>query len=279
MSNFRTDRYGLPREPFRRSPGSAPLAAGDVPRGSANRGRAPQKTERYPLKRLLSNQLLSALPGEDFERLLPLLEPVALTLRDGLQDAAESRYVCFPEDAVVSHLVVFEDGTTVETAMTGREGAVGLGAVFHHSAPTHWPRVTLPGTVMRMRAESFRHEFAAVESFRRAVLEHAGRHFAQVSQRAACINRHRIEMRLATWLLMLHDRAGADELQLTQEFIAQRIGARRAGISEVFGALQERDLLGHSRGVVRILDRLGLEAAACECYAVMRADSPQEVTT
>ena len=231
------------------------------------------------MKRLLSNQLLSALPGEDFERLLPLLEPVTLTASDSLQDAAEARYVFFPEDAVVSHLVVFEDGTTVETAMTGREGAVGLGALFRHSALTHWPRVTLPGSALRMRADSFRQEFSVLESFRRALLEHAGRHFAQVSQRAACINRHRIEMRLVTWLLMLHDRAGTDELQLTQEFIAQRIGARRAGISEVFGTLHERGLLGHSRGVVRMLDRPGLEAAACECYAVMRTNWAQGVAT
>lgn len=254
-----------------------PTSWGNVTRAASGLGATPQKTEKYALKRLLANQLLSALPAEDFERLQSALESVTLTPRESLQGAAEARYVYFLEDAVVSHLVVFEDGTTVETSMTGREGAVGLGAVFQQDAPTHWPRVTLPGSALRMRADLFRQEFAGGEPFRRLLLEHAGRHIAQVSQRAACINRHRIESRLATWLLMLHDRAGADQLPLTQEFIAQRIGARRAGISEIFGSLQERGLIGHSRGVVRINDRPGLEAAACECYAVMRSLWAQQV--
>lgn len=277
MRNIRTDINGLARGPVRRGQYEAPPSAGAEPRATSGLRPVPRMTETYPLKRLLANQLLNALPGEDFERLLPALETVTLTPRDGLQDAAEARYVYFPEDVVVSHLVVFEDGTTVETALTGREGVVGLGAVFCHSAPTHWPRVTLPGVALRMRAEHFRQEFAAGESFRHLLLEHAGRLFAQIAQRAACINRHRLENRLATWLLMLHDRVGTDELLLTQEFIAQRIGARRAGISEVSGTLQEHNLIGHSRGVVRILDRPGLEAAACECYAVMRSTSARVV--
>lgn len=277
MRNNLRNGNDLARRLDRRASYAVPTTWGDATRAASGLGAAPQKTEKYALKRLLANQLLSALPAEDFERLLPVLETVALTPRESLQDAAEARHVYFPEDAVVSHLVVFEDGTTVETAMTGREGAVGLGAVFRQDSPTHWPRVTLPGNALRMRADLFRQEFAGEESFRRLLLEHAGRHIAQVSQRAACINRHRIESRLATWLLMLHDRAGVDHLPLTQEFIAQRIGARRAGISEVFGSLQERHLIGHSRGVVRVTDRPGLEAAACECYAVMRSLWAQEV--
>ena len=279
MSNIQTDRDGQARRPVRRGLYDAPSSAGVEPRAIVGSRHTPQQTETYPLKRLLSNRLLNALPGEDFERLLPALEPATLTPSAGLQDAAVAHHVYFPEDAVVSHLVVFEDGTTVETALTGREGAVGLGAVFCHDAPTHWPRVTLSGAALRMRAEHFRQEFAASEPFRRLLLEYAGRHFAQVAQRAACINRHCIETRLATWLLMLHERASVDELPLTQEFIAQRIGARRAGISEVFGVLQERGLIGHSRGVVRILDRDALAAAACECYAVMRYDRAEELVS
>lgn len=270
MGNNLVERYGHVRGAARRGLFAVPPRTGEDGRGAAGLGYAPQKMEAHSLKGLLANQLLSALPGEDFERLLPALEPVTLTSREHLSDAAEARHVYFPEDAVVSHLVVFEDGTTVETALTGREGAVGLGAVFTHGAPTHWPRVTLPGGALRMRADLFRQEFAANESLRHLTLCYAGRHVAQISQRAACINRHRIENRLATWLLMLHDRAGTDELPLTQEFIAQRIGARRAGISEVFSALQARALIGHSRGLVRIVDHAGLEAAACECYAVLR---------
>ena len=247
------------------APGDAVLAG-----GAAVVGRVPEKVGVRALSRLLANKPLSALPGEEFERLLPSLEPVTLSARDKLDDSREAAHVYFPEDAVVSHLVLLEDGSTVEAAMTGREGVVGFGAIFGYHAPSHWARVTLPGNALRMRAETFRREFAGAEAFRALLLEQAGRHFAQVAQRAACIGRHRVEARLAVWLLMLHDRAGADELPLTQEFIARRLGTRRAGITEAAGRFQERGLIGYSRGSLRVLDRVGLEAAACECYGVMR---------
>lgn len=244
--------------------------AGDARGGAATLRHAPETVEPHALRRLLANRLLSALSGEAFERLLPALEPVSLSARDKLDDSREAAHVYFLEDAVVSHLVLLEDGSTVEAAMTGREGVVGLGAVFGQHAPTHWARVTLPGSALRMRAETFRREFAADETFRGLLLEHAGRHTAQVAQRAACIGRHRVEARLAVWLLLLHDRAGSDDLPLTQEFISRRLGTRRAGITEVAGRFQERSLIGYRRGSLRILDRPGLEAAACECYAVLR---------
>ena len=233
-------------------------------------GRVPETVGAGSLKRLLSNHLLGALPAEEFERLLPNLEPVTLSQREHLDGSAQARHVYFPEDAVVSHLVVFEDGSTVEVAMTGRDGVVGLSTVLGQHSPTHWPRVTLQGSALRMRADLFRHEFAGKGAFRPLLLAYAGRHLAHVSQRAACINRHRIETRLATWLLMLSERAGADGLPVTQELIARRIGARRAGVSEVFGGFQERGYVAHTRGVVRVADRPGLESAACECYALLR---------
>jgi CRP-like cAMP-binding protein len=226
--------------------------------------------ELRTLSRLLSNKLLGALPGEEFKRLLPALEPVTLAGRDKLDDSGEAQHVYFPEDAVVSHLVLMEDGSTVEAAMTGREGLVGLAAVLGQNVPSHWVRVTLAGSALRMRAETFRREFAGGETFRRLLLEHAGCHFTQAAQRAACITRHRVEPRLAVWLLMLHDRAGSDVLPLTQEFIARRLGTRRAGITEVAGRFQERGLIAYSRGTLRVLDRPGLEATACECYGVLR---------
>ena len=219
---------------------------------------------------LLSNNFLGSLPPADFERVMPSLEPVWLSARENLSNSEEARHVYFPEDAVVSHLVVFEDGGTVEAAMTGRDGVVGLGAVFGHFTPTHWSRVTVPGSALRMRADVFRQEFAASEAFRGLLLKYAARHSAQVAQRGACVSRHRVESRLAVLLLMLHDRAGSDELPLTQELIARRIGTRRAGISEFAGGFQERGLISYSRGQLRIRDRGGLEAVACECYRLIR---------
>jgi CRP-like cAMP-binding protein len=249
---------------------SAGDGRGGASGGAAIIGQVPETVEARTLRRLLANRLLSALPGEEFERMLPSLELASLSARDKLDDSREAAHVYFPEDAVVSHLVLFEDGNTVEAAMTGREGVVGLGAVFGQHAPTHWARVTLPGSALRMRAETCRREFAGNEAFRGLLLEHAGRHLSQVAQRAACISRHRVEARLAAWLLLLHDRAGAVELPLTQEFIARRLGTRRAGITEAAGRFQERGLISYSRGTLSVLDRAGLEAAACECYGALR---------
>ncbi|HWS55332.1 MAG TPA: Crp/Fnr family transcriptional regulator, partial [Pyrinomonadaceae bacterium] len=246
------------------------VGSGEGRGGATTVGRVPEKVGVRALGGLLANKLLSALPGEDFERLLPALDPVSLSSRDKFDDSRDAAHVYFPEDSVVSHLVLLEDGSTVEAAMTGREGVVGLGAVFGQHTPSHWARVTLAGSALRMRADAFRREFAGGEALRALLLEHAGRHFAQVAQRAACIGRHRVEARLAVWLLMLHDRAGADELPLTQEFIARRLGTRRAGITEAAGRFQQRGLIAYSRGTLHLLDRPGLEAAACECYGALR---------
>jgi len=235
---------------------------------------APARGAEAPVTNLmgagLSNAFLAGLPAEDLERLLPSLERVTLSARENFSNSEEARHVYFPEDAIVSHLVVFEDGGTVEAAMTGRDGVVGLGAVFGHYTPTHWSRVTVPGSALRMRADLFRQEFVAGEAFRSLLLRYAARHSAQVAQRGACVSRHRVENRLAVWLLMLHDRAGSDELPLTQELIARRIGTRRAGISEFAGSFQERGLISYSRGLLRVRDREGLEAVACECYRLIR---------
>lgn len=219
---------------------------------------------------LLTNGFLGALPAEDFERILPALEPVSLHARENLTDSADARHIYFPETSVVSHLVVFEDGGTVEAAMTGRDGVVGLGAVFGHHPPTHWSRVTVPGSALRMRADLFRQEFQASDAFRRQVLNCVARHAAQAIQRGACVSRHRVEQRLAVWLLLLHDRAGGDDLPLTQELIARRVGTRRAGISEFAGRFQAQGLISYSRGLLRVRDRQALEAVACECYGLMR---------
>jgi len=242
--------------------------------GTATRPPAPARATEAPgtksMVGLLSNSFLGSLPPEDFERLVPSLEPVSLQARENFSNTEETRHVYFPEDAVVSHLVVFEDGGTVEAAMTGRDGVVGLGAVFGHYTPTHWSRVTIPGSALRMRADVCRREFLAGEAFRSLLLKYAARHSAQVAQRGACVSRHRVENRLAVWLLMLHDRAGSDELPLTQELIARRIGTRRAGISEFAGSFQDRGLITYSRGHLRVRDREGLEAVACECYRLIR---------
>jgi len=227
--------------------------------------------ESPSMKRLLANRLLGALPDEDFARLLPGLEPVSLTTRDNLHEPLGGmRYAYFPEDAVISHLTAFADGSAAEVALTGREGVAGLGAVLGRQPASHWTRVTVPGSALRVRVELLAGEFCASAPFRRLLLEHAGRHLAQVAQRSACANRHRLSERLAAWLLLVQERAGSDELALTQELIANRLAARRAGVTQIACGLQQRGLIRYGRGLIRILDRPGLESAACECYGVLR---------
>jgi CRP-like cAMP-binding protein len=251
--------------------GDASEGAGS-PYGRVGANGAQQTEAAAPsMKPLLVNRLLGALPDEDFERLLPGLEPVSLVAVKSLDHSLdETRYVYFPEDAVISHVTAFSDGNAVEVALTGREGAADFGSVFGRRPASHWMRVTVPGSALRMRREFFAGEFCAGGAFRQLVLEHAGRHVAQISQRSACANRHRLAERLAVWLLMVHDRAGSDQLLLTQELIASRLGARRAGITQLAIDLQKGGLIKYSRGRLRILDRHGLERAACECYGAVR---------
>lgn len=222
------------------------------------------------LNALLANKLLAALPGDEFERLLPHLEPVALVAGEDLyqiEGGIHSAY--FPETAVASQLHVLGDGNTTEAAMVGREGMAGLAAVFDAPQPAYWTRVLVAGSALRVRMDILKQEFERGRALQRVLLAYAGARMAQLSQRAVCSGRHRVEERLCCWLLMLHDRAGDEQLQLTHDLIATHLGVRRAGITGIAISLRDRDVISYSRGQVRVLDRPRLEAAACECYQMM----------
>ncbi len=223
------------------------------------------------LKTQLANKFLRALPDEDLARLLPSLGRVNLAARRSLDEPrSETGYVFFPEDAVVSYFAVFADGNTVEVAMTGRDGVSGLDLIFGKRPASHVERVTLAGSALKMKASRLVEEFARGGEFQRLLLEHVNCHFIQIAQRSACANRHKLDERLANWLLMMRDRLGADQLPLTQEWIADCLGARRAGITQAAILFQERGLISYNRGLIRLLDLEGLERAACECYGVLR---------
>ena len=223
---------------------------------------------------LLTNNLLTALPGGDFARLLPYLEPVSLSCGDNLYGFGEAVHdVYFPENAVVSQLHILEDGSTTEAALIGRDGMTGLSAIFASPAPTHWTQVTIAGSALRVSAEVLKQEFARGGAMQRLLLAYASARIAQLSQKAVCNVRHTVVERLCSWLLMIHDRAGDDRLPLTHEQIANRLGTRRAGISEAAGAIRERGIISNGRGHVRIVDRQALEFAACECYRTLGRQS------
>jgi len=230
--------------------------------------REPTVIRRAAFNGLLANKLLTTLPGEDFARLLAHLEPVSLV---GVEDAYDlgdgNKFAYFPEGALISKLHVLSDGGTIEAAMIGKDGMIGLSAVFGAPPPPCWTQVTIPGSALRVRTEVLKAEFARCGALQRLLLRYATDRMAQLSQRAVCNGRHTVEQRACCWLLMAHDRVGEDSLQLTHEQIARHLGTRRAGITEVASALRDRGCIGYSRGLITILDRRALEAAACECYA------------
>ena len=217
------------------------------------------------------NRLLAALPSDDFRRLAGSLQPVNLELKQVLHAPGERVEVAyFPESGTVSMLAPLEGGELLEVGMIGREGMVGLPAILGTDTTATEAMVQMPGSAWRIRASALREAFEHSAALRALLLRYVQAYHTQVALAAACNARHAIEERLARWLLMAHDRAEGDELPLTQEFIAQMLGVRRAGVTVAAGSLQRAGLIRHRNGHITVLDRPGLEATACECYGTVQ---------
>ncbi|HEY0378490.1 MAG TPA: Crp/Fnr family transcriptional regulator [Pyrinomonadaceae bacterium] len=216
------------------------------------------------------NRLLAVLPREEYEKLVPHLEPAALGLGQVLFRPDEQiQYVHFLTTAVVSLLTDLEDGTGMEVGLVGREGLVGVSAILGGSE-TKIATVQAPGMSHRLRAEKLQEEFGRGGPLQRALLRYTHALMTQISQSVVCNARHHVEGRLARWLLMFHDRVRDDEFELTQEFMADMLGVRRASISEIAGKLQVMGLIQYRHGHFTIRDRKGLEELVCECYHVIK---------
>jgi CRP-like cAMP-binding protein len=221
------------------------------------------------------NRLLSRLPAKELHAVRGHLQEVELTFRqvvyeqDGLIDHAYFPYsgvlslVREPED---------EDGMAVEFATVGNEGMVGLPLLLEGDTMPSMCFCQIPGQGARIAAEPFRQLLTNCPSLRKLLLRYTQAIFNQVAQAAACNRMHPIEERCARWLLMTHDRVGADHFALTHDFLAQMLGVRRPSVSIAANMLQKAGLIRYSRGLVVITDRPGLEAAACNCYRVIRAE-------
>ncbi len=241
--------------------------------GSAASGFGPETrpAQGESLNLLLTNRLLSALPADEFSHLFPHLEPVTLVAGDVIYKLdAEMRYAYFPETAVVSHLYILSEGGMTEADMVGREGMTGLSAVFNVPPPAYVSEVALGGGALRARVDVLRQEFARGGAFQRLLVQYAAARIALLARRAVCNGNHRVEERLCTWLLMMHDRAGDQPLALTHERISRHLGTRRAGVTSAATLLRDRGVIDYTRGHIRITDRTALEAAACECYPAVR---------
>ncbi|XXX75096.1 Crp/Fnr family transcriptional regulator [Sorangium sp. So ce134] len=224
-----------------------------------------------PQQKFTRNRLLSALPRRELERLLPQLEVVPLGHKQVLYEASEPiHHVYFPENGVVSLLSLMENGDAVEIGTVGNEGMVGL-PVFLGSVSTQGRAFSqVPGDAVRMRSPIFREEVGRGGRLRETLSRYTQSLFEQIAQAAACNRLHPMGERCARWLLMTHDRVGADEFPLTHEFLSQMLGVRRATVTVAVGMLQQAGLVQFTRGRVTVLSRAGLEEASCECYAIIR---------
>lgn len=219
----------------------------------------------------VQNRLLRALPPPELERLWPRLEAIELPLRTIVLPAnAPIEHVHFIERGTCSMITTLLDGAQIEVGLVGFEGFVGLPVLLGAPSSTLEGMVQLPGRALRLCAPALREALRDLPTLMTVMLRYVDSFHAVVAQAAACNGRHRIEERLARWILMTQDKVGNDCFPMTQEFIATMLGVRRPGVTLAVGALDRAGLIQHVRGTMRVLDRLGLEAASCECYYLMR---------
>jgi CRP-like cAMP-binding protein len=216
------------------------------------------------------NRLLDALPHAEYERLAPHLESVSLSLSQILfRPEEEPAYAYFPTTSIVSLLTDLEDGGGMEVGLVGHEGMVGISIILGGNE-TKLATVQEKGSALKLKAETLREEFRRGGQLQNGLLRYTHALMTQISQSVVCNARHPLAGRLARWLLMYHDRLGRDEFSLTHEFMANMLGVRRSGVSEVANELQRMGFISYQHGHVRLLDRKGLEEFACECYPVVK---------
>jgi CRP-like cAMP-binding protein len=183
------------------------------------------------------------------------------------------RYVYFPSNSIVSLLSATEGHAMLEVGMIGNEGMTGVSVFMGVNQSRPRALVQGAGTALRMESAALRRESVRLEYFHHLLLRYVHSLMTQMSLGLACNRFHKLEDRLARWLLMTQDRIGSDEFRVTQEFMSNMLAVRRERVNKVAGNLQKRDLISYSRGRVKILNRLGLERGACNCYGAMKEES------
>jgi hypothetical protein len=220
-----------------------------------------------------TNRLLAALPKKDYQRLLPRLEPVTLIFGDILFEPGDLlRYVYFPNNSIISLLSAVDKREHLEVGIVGNDGMAGLPVFMGVNRSRTRGLVQGAGDAMRMTATSLGKEVGNGGALHKLLHRYTHSLLTQISQSAACNRFHQVNARLARWLLMTHDRVEGNEFRLTQEFLSHMLGVRREQVTIAAGALQKKKLISYSRGQIRILNRAGLEAVSCKCYATVREE-------
>ena len=226
------------------------------------------------------NHLLAALPAADFERLQSGLKLVPLPLGDVLYESgSQLRHVYFPSPAIVSLLYLLADGASAEIAVVGNEGIIGISLFMGGETTPSRAVVQSAGHAYRLPGNSLKEEFNHGSAMQHLLLRYTQALITQMAQTAVCNRHHSLDQQLCRWLLLSLDRLPANELVMTQELIANMLGVRREGVTEAAGHLQEAGLIRYSRGHITMLDRPGVEARTCECYAVVKRECDRLLPT
>lgn len=221
--------------------------------------------------RLTRNHILASLPDAEYGRLRPDLEHLQLAQGKLLHVAGNNiRNAYFPFSGMISLLSTTQEGKAVEVGMIGNEGMLGISAVLGIQVAPYQSVVQLPCSVLRIRADKLKAEFDRGGRLRELLLSYTHTLLTQISQSVCCNCYHTVEARLCRWLLISHDRAHTDILQLTQEFLSQMVGVPRTSVTAIASKLQKAGLIRYKRGKIELLDRTRLETFSCECYTVIR---------
>jgi CRP-like cAMP-binding protein len=217
------------------------------------------------------NRLLAKLPRQEYERIVPHLESVSFKLGEVIYESGvQMPSIYFPNTSIISLLYLMENGTSAEIGVVGNEGLVGVALFMGGDTVPNRAVIQSAGDALRMKVEVLRKEFALGGIFQRSLLRYTQALMTQISQTAVCNRLHSVEQQLCRWLLLSHDRLESNELVMTQELIANMLGVRREGVTQAARRLQSDGLISYMRGHIKILDRVGLEAAVCECYKVVK---------
>lgn len=225
------------------------------------------------LDNLRKNFLLGSLQEKDQVRLIPKLKSVSVPLGEVLYESGDKLdFAFFPTTAIVSLLYIMENGGTAEIGIVGNEGLLGVALFLGGDTTTSRAIIQSGGEGLRMAPQDLRDEFAGGGRFQDLLLRYTQAMITQISQTAVCNRLHAIEEQLCRWLLLSHDRLDSDELVMTHDLISNMLGVRREGITLAAKKLAARKLITNKRGTISVIDRKGLEAAACECYLIVNTE-------
>ncbi len=219
------------------------------------------------------NLLLTSLSPPERAVLESQLELVSIRTGEVLIEMGDRvDHVYFPQTGVISVVRPAEDGTYIETATVGREGMAGIEILFGGTWAPARLEVQVPGLCFQISAVAFTKVLGDMESLRSRVGKYVLSYLDQISQSVVCNSRHSLAQRCARWLLMAHDRVEGDSFELTHKVLARMLDARRPGVTEALVSLKRKKLIDYRHGIITILDRPGLEAAACPCHGINRAN-------